>query len=91
MVNFLSTNILTSTKKKVNRTTIKIICCWHKFYSNSSLSSCYEVFFVGFDGRKQGVLSDFYLLRESSRDYIVILLSLISYAPIIPQDMEIGS
>ena len=60
-------------------------------YSNSSLPSCYEVFFVVFDGRKQGVLSDFYLLRGSSRDYIVILLSLISYAPIIPQDMEIGS
>ncbi len=44
-------------------------------YSISSLPSCYEVFFVGFDGRNQGVLSDFYLLRGFLGDCIVILLS----------------
>ena len=44
-------------------------------YSNSSLPSCCVVFFVGFDGRNQGVLSDFYLLRGFLRNCIVILLS----------------
>lgn len=56
-------------------------------YSNSSLQSCCVVFFIGFAGRNQGVLSDFYLLRGFSRDCIVILLSLIftllrSFCPI---------
>lgn len=36
-------------------------------------------------------MADMCFASGSSRDYIVILLSLISYAPIIPQDMEIGS
>lgn len=45
------------------------------FYSNSSLQSCCVVFFVGYNGRNQGVLSDFYLLRGFLGDYIVILLS----------------
>ena len=36
----------------------------------------YVVFFVGFDGRYQGVLSDLYLLRGFLGDCIVILLSL---------------
>lgn len=44
-------------------------------YSNSSLQSCCMVFFVDFDGRDQGVLSDFYLLRRFLGDCIVILLS----------------
>lgn len=44
-------------------------------YSNSSLPSCYMVFFVGFNGRNQGVLSAFYLLRGFLEDCIVILLS----------------
>ena len=49
-------------------------------YSNSSLQSCCMVFFVGFDGRNQGVLSDLYLLHRFLGDCIVILLSLhISY------------
>ena len=47
-------------------------------YSNSSLSNCYVVFFVGFVGKKQGVLSDFYLLRRFLGNCIVILLSLFS-------------
>lgn len=46
------------------------------YYSNSSLPSYYVVFFVGFAGRNQGVLSDFYVLRGFLRDCIVILLSL---------------
>lgn len=46
-------------------------------YSNSSLQSCCVVFFVGFGGRDQEVLSDFYLLRRFLEDCIVILLSLI--------------
>ncbi len=45
------------------------------YYSNSSLPSCCVVFFVAFDGRNQGVLSDFYVLRGFLRDCIVILLS----------------
>ena len=45
------------------------------FYSNSSLQSCCIVFFVGSGGRKQEVLSDFYLLRGFLGDCIVILLS----------------
>ena len=45
-------------------------------YSNSSLPSCFMVFFIGLYGGNQEVLSDFYLLCGFSRDYIVILLSL---------------
>ena len=55
------------------------ILAWLVAYSNSSLQSCYVVFFVGFNGRNQGVLSNFYLLRGFFRDCIVILLSLIRF------------
>ena len=47
------------------------------FYSNSSLQSCYVVFFIDFSVRVQQVLSDFYLLHGFLRDFIVILLSFI--------------
>ena len=33
-------------------------------YSNSSFQSCSVVLFVGFGSKKQGVLSEFYLLRS---------------------------
>lgn len=46
-----------------------------RYHSNSSLQSCCMMFFVGFDGRYQGVLSDFYLLRRFTGDCIVILMS----------------
>lgn len=55
-------------------------CRLSVYYSNSSLQSCFVVFFVGFDSINQGVLSDLYLLRRFLGDCIVILLSLhISY------------
>jgi len=49
-------------------------------HSNSSLQSCCVVFFVGFAGRNQGVLSDFYLLRGFLVNCIVILLSQFYFA-----------
>ena len=55
---------------------IIFILAWLVTYSNSSLPSCYVVFFVGFCGENQGILSDFYLLRGFLGDCIVILLSL---------------
>lgn len=55
-----------------------------RYHSNSSLQSCYVVFFVGFYGRNLGVLSVLYLLRGFSRDCIVILLSRTSKSIIFP-------
>lgn len=63
--------------KALPQNKIKTFASKYNAYSNSSLSSCYEVFFVGFDDRNHGVLSDFYLLREFLGDCIVILLSVI--------------
>lgn len=48
------------------------VCC----YSNSSLSSCYVVFLVGYGGKNPGVLSIFYLRRRFLMKCIIILLSL---------------
>lgn len=53
-----------------------LMSCLARYHSNSSLPSCFMVFFIGLDGGNQEVLSDFYLLCGFSRDYIVILLSL---------------
>ena len=64
--------------KKIPTKLIKYgLCRDLPFYSNSSLQSCYVVFFVDFSVRVQQVLSDFYLLHGFLRDFIVILLSFI--------------
>ena len=70
-----STIIVPNGKKQARKCPFYRLLRAFENYSNSSLSSCYVVFFVGFDGRHQRVLSDFYLLRGFLGDCIVILLS----------------
>lgn len=72
-----STKIVPTSKKRARKCPFYRLLRAFENYSNFSLQSCCVVFFVDFDGRNQGVLSDFYLLCRFSRDCIVILLSLI--------------
>lgn len=74
-----STIIVPKGKKQARKCPFYRLLRAFENYSNSSLQSCYVVFFVGFNGRNQGVLSNFYLLRGFFRDCIVILLSLIRF------------